>query len=376
MEKVAKKVRQSNIELLRIFAIIIIIINHMALHTPWRVVKSVNDARLVTQWLGTGGRLGVNIFILISGYFLVKSTFKWRSLSKLWVQVWLYAVGIFFIFHHFTQLGQTISLNQLRISFLPIMFNQWWFITAYIIMYLFVPFMNKFAQALSQKEYRNFLLLFLVVGSVWPTIAPKISIYSDVVWMMFVYMIGGYIRLYPDFIKNLKTKTLVGLWAGVAALMLGSIQFMNWFNSLDANKFISMVRAIGISNTRFANAPMNPLSLILAVIIFAVFLRLPIPGNKLINGLAANVFGIYLLQSSSIGHKWLWDLVDAQRFTNGWKILIYSIAVGLVIFAVGSVIVALTNLITNPLEKLTFGKLDTYLKKRKLAKVSQATETK
>ena len=357
------KQRKSNIELLRIIAILLIIINHLSLHTPWNVEKTANTARLATQWLGTGGRLGVNIFILISGYFLIKSRFKWRSVAKLWLQVWLYAIALFFIFK---ALGEPISYNQIRVSFLPIFYNQWWFITAYIIMYLFLPFINKFTLSLTKKELQKFLILTLIVGSIWPTLAPKISIYSDVTWMIFVYVVGAYIRLYPEFFNKFKMRTIFSWFIGVASLTVASIHFMNWFNSLPDNGPIKLIRSIGISNTRLANAPMSPLSLLLAVLILLIFLRLHVPHSKLINTLAANVFGVYLLQSNTISHKWLWRVVDAQRFTDASHIVIYGIFITLVIFCVGSLIVWLSNFIIKPLEQLIFGSIDNYLNKPEL----------
>lgn len=357
MASVQIKKRKSNIELLRIFAILLIIINHLSLHTPWNVEKTANVARLTTQWLASGGRLGVNIFVLITGYFLIKSRFKWRSLSKLWLQVWLYAVALFFVFR---AMGEPISYNQIRISFLPIFYNQWWFITAYVIMYLFVPFINKFILSLTKKELRRFLGLTLIVGSIWPTLAPKISIYSDVTWMIFVYIIGAYIRIYPEDFNKIKTRTILIYFSMIGILSVCSIQLMNWFNSLPANFLVKLIRSIGISNTRLANAPMSPLSLSLAVLILLIFLRLHIPYSKFINTLAANVFGVYLLQSNTISHKWLWRVVNAQQFTDAWQILTYAILITIIIFSVGSLIVWLTNFIVKPLEELIFGSFDNY----------------
>ena len=68
-------VRQSNFELLRIISIVIIIAHHIAFHGGFEYpteVVSIN--KLWIQFLLLGGKIGVDLFILISGYFLISST--------------------------------------------------------------------------------------------------------------------------------------------------------------------------------------------------------------------------------------------------------------------------------------------------------------
>ena len=63
--------RQSNIELLRIFAILIIIAHHLARHSGFSFPgNALTINRLWIQFIWVGGKLGVNIFVLISGWFM------------------------------------------------------------------------------------------------------------------------------------------------------------------------------------------------------------------------------------------------------------------------------------------------------------------
>ena len=57
-------------------------------------INSININRFVGQFLYIGGKLGVVIFVLISGYFLVDSKFKIKKLLKLFLEVLFYSVGI------------------------------------------------------------------------------------------------------------------------------------------------------------------------------------------------------------------------------------------------------------------------------------------
>ena len=98
--RISKVNRKSNFELLRIIAMILIIAHHFSLHGGFRVVQSkplIN--RIWILWLQLGGKIGVNIFVLISGYFLVSSpAFKLKKVLKLWLQLFFYSIVIYAVF--------------------------------------------------------------------------------------------------------------------------------------------------------------------------------------------------------------------------------------------------------------------------------------
>lgn len=65
------KIRNSSIELLRILAMIMIVSCHFATHGGFSFdVKIVSIPRLWWSFIEMGGNLGVDIFVLISGYML------------------------------------------------------------------------------------------------------------------------------------------------------------------------------------------------------------------------------------------------------------------------------------------------------------------
>ena len=78
--------RQSNFEFLRILAIIMIIFHHIAVHGNFSNPDVTSYLFIVLMQMG--GKIGVNIFILISGYFLIKSEkIKIKKILKLWGQM-------------------------------------------------------------------------------------------------------------------------------------------------------------------------------------------------------------------------------------------------------------------------------------------------
>ena len=71
--------RQSNIELLRIISILMIVIHHVLVHG---IYNSVNNSTL--HFIDSFVIYGVNIFLLISGYFTLN--LKWKSVINLfWI---------------------------------------------------------------------------------------------------------------------------------------------------------------------------------------------------------------------------------------------------------------------------------------------------
>lgn len=78
------KVRSSNLELLRIVSMLLIIICHSSTHGGFALAEQVLWAnKLFLQLITFGGELGVCCFILITGYFMINSTFKIKKLLKL-----------------------------------------------------------------------------------------------------------------------------------------------------------------------------------------------------------------------------------------------------------------------------------------------------
>lgn len=106
--------RNVSIELLRIVAMFLILTCHFVIHFDWdhhqlRVVLPQEPGWwsalrfVIVQY----GQVGVSIFFIISGYFLVEKSFKWNRLVKTWLQMFCYSVAFLIIvlllgaFHHY-----------------------------------------------------------------------------------------------------------------------------------------------------------------------------------------------------------------------------------------------------------------------------------
>lgn len=147
---VSKK-RQSNIELLRIIVMMLIVVHHFASYGAFTFSTSaITLNRIWFQILRSPGKICTNVFVLISGYFLVeKENLKIKKVLKMWAQIFTYSFLLFVIFACFG--GDSLNYKMILKRLLPITFVEWWFVSAYFMLYLISPFLNKFLTKLDKK---------------------------------------------------------------------------------------------------------------------------------------------------------------------------------------------------------------------------------
>ena len=91
-----KKERMANLEVLRCVAMMMVVVLHYlgkgGLLPDLTAPLSAQDT--VAWLLEAFCIVAVNVYMMISGYFLCESSFKLSRLLTLWVQLWLYSVGI------------------------------------------------------------------------------------------------------------------------------------------------------------------------------------------------------------------------------------------------------------------------------------------
>lgn len=197
------KKRIASIELLRILAMMMVVMLHYlykgGLLTSLTEEFSSTD---YTAWLLEAFSIvAVNVYMLISGYFLVESNFKLGRLAELICQVLFYSLLIPPVLMALGLLepGQ-LTIYQLLQYLLPGQMVHYWFITAYLIMYLFVPVMAAGVKQLSRRQLEvtiGLLLLFFSISkSVLPVHLEVDNRGYDGLWFLCVFLVAAYMRLY------------------------------------------------------------------------------------------------------------------------------------------------------------------------------------
>ena len=83
------KIRDSNIELLRIIAMILIILHHMVYHT--KIYMYSGENHFISLILLAGGKISVVIYILIMGYYSKESKFNVKRPLNIIFKVIIYS---------------------------------------------------------------------------------------------------------------------------------------------------------------------------------------------------------------------------------------------------------------------------------------------
>lgn len=139
---------------------ILIIAHHMAVHSDFVITAETNIwNKSLIFLLYPVGKLGVDLYIMISGFFQIASErCDYRHLVKLWLKVLFYSVlvGIIYIGLNYNDLGAVLNLQLLEKILLPIGSRDWWFISDYFVLMLLAPFLNQAFRTIEKRKYALF----------------------------------------------------------------------------------------------------------------------------------------------------------------------------------------------------------------------------
>ena len=326
--KISKNQRNSNLELLRIIAMVFIVSHHFAVHGfgDCNFVIS-NPNNYLIYFLGIFGKIGVDIFVLISAYFMVNSRFTLRKLLVLGGGVYFYSLAALLIVLLFVP-AIPITPGLLLSAILPISHDAYWFITCYVVLMLISPFLNKLVERLSKKDFLRLLALLIIMWSIYPTFTGNSFGYSELAWFVVLYFIGAFIRLHLDINKFSSKKLFVILIVSFILLYLASSimgQLAIIFNVKNlANG------SLGVINVVMFLAGDNKLFvLIISIMFFLIFLKRKEFSNKYINYVAGSTLGVYLIHDNDFIRQYLWDhLINVSSYyysPNLWIVAIISI---------------------------------------------------
>lgn len=291
------KTRNSNIELLRIISIIMIVVSHYCVHgvgSVHLVSLPIGINRFLLEFL-TLGNLGSILFVLISGYYLINSnSVKLKKLIRINFQILFYSVIIYcilLILHI-----EPFKLMNLGKSMLPITFKMYWFATAYIMIYLFHPYINKLLNNFTRKEHLLFILLMILIFSIFGTLTYSDYYGNELIQFLLFYSIGAYLFKYSDNYFNKNNNNIKILIASISLIILSII-------TLD---ILGCYKEFFGAHSRYLLSRTSPLAILFCVCLFNVFKERKTFSNSLINSISSLIFGVYLISDNRFVRPLLW----------------------------------------------------------------------
>ena len=151
--------RNSAVELLRILSMLLIVGCHFATYGGFSFSASdLSPARFLYGFWELGGNLGTDIFVLISGYYLIENdsfSIRREKAFRLWAQIFFWSLLLFAV-SFLWGAGDLSGKNILRTLF-PVTFSRWWFASTYFVLYLLHPFLRKGLPPLSFGRFGHVL---------------------------------------------------------------------------------------------------------------------------------------------------------------------------------------------------------------------------
>jgi hypothetical protein len=291
------------------------------------------------------GVVAVNCFVLISGYFSIKAT--WKG----FIHLYIFCASYYLFFGILDSLNiinphpfGIIELKRIILSFFPFTHSGNWFLQVYFCLFIISPLLNKLINSLD--KYKHILcLLLLTIVNIWlgfyatnpmPNNSNPNTNGYNIMNFIYLYFIGRYIYLYLSTTYKIKSYLLLyilfSLILSVLVLLVNKFEINSWYvlklNSWDYN---------------------NPLVLLSSISLFLVFKKIKIQ-SKIINWFATSALAIFIIHTS-IPYGYIFQYLNSKFGLNWYVGVLYFITV-VVVFFVCLFTDTIRMLITNPIENI------------------------
>ncbi len=291
------KKRNSNIELLKIIAIFIIVINHVTMTLTTNNIYSSqyllpeiatsNIQHLIIFFFRYFGSWGNCIFLVCSAWFLLEQPkIKLQKVIKIILNVWV--ISILILVGVMLLPNINVDSKYILYSLFPNIFANNWFVTCYILLYLVHPYLNIIIKSLSKNQLLVFnivtFILYMLIGS----IKSDLLFNNQLIMFIVIYMYVAYVKFYMrDFHTNMKKNVYLFIISSLFILL--SYLALNW-----------LVLNIGHWQNKIIhfNTLSNPFILLSAISIFNISNNFKERNIKVINYISSITLLIYIIHEN------------------------------------------------------------------------------
>lgn len=316
--------RDSNIELLRLVAMFSIVLLHLTIngtsfYSPDAAIKDHCIANTIVGFT----YVGVNCFILISGFFGIK--FSWRSLLNLYFVCFTYElVGL--VAALFYRPDFQIHPSDIGSLFFPLSHSSLWYIRCYVVLLFLSPILNAGLNAREKNSYQHVLILLTILnlyfGWFWKNTDYNGDGYN-ISQFIFLYVIGGYLHRYiqPEWICSKRYYFLCGYI--LLSLLWGITQDFHVFGH-------NIPHWNGWSYS-------NPIVILSAICLFLFFRSISFH-SRIVNFIAKGTLAVYVLHCNCNigGILYQFTRTIIENYSIGIQVLILIVIAFLLTILVSS----------------------------------------
>lgn len=323
--------RQPGYELLRIVAMLMIVLLHLVgygLYADGPVVEFGHTPAGLLEYIAMQtvyllSASSVNLYVMITGYFMVTASAKWEKIPKIWLQTAFYAVGLYLLFigcGRASFFWGELAGSVVAIGTCGTPGHGYWFVEQYLGLVALSPFINLTLRKLSSRQYAlltavlwamDFSVLRFGLG---PLYGGDQSLFHFIV----IYTTAGGLRRFAP-LQSVSSGRLGAAMAITVALAIAGTLAIDF-------RIHHTVKLL--LHSPFLNY--NGLAMINAVILFTLTGRLRIsPGHAatLIGRLAPCSLGVYLIHENAYMRQWIWQELLPHCGVTPHNVLLYAIAI-------------------------------------------------
>ena len=271
----------------------------------------------------------VNCYALVSGYLMLGKEIKPSRITELWFEVFFYSVSISAIM--MIVYRDLFSARNIVYAVTPIISNQYWYMTSYFMMYLFVPMMNKFADAANKKVFTATIVVILVLTTGSLMIKQdgfRLNDGYSPIWLMIMYLVGAYMKKFNVGAKMKK-------WLALLLYVISSL--CSFILCVFSKKLLKIMLGNDISYLSYT----SPFVVLSAIFLFIFFSKLKFgkKTEKLINYITPAALGVYLIHTHPLVFNKLMKDIAMPLVNHGTAAMIFgSVAMALAVFIICIVI--------------------------------------
>lgn len=318
--------RSSNIELYRIFLMLGIIAHHLVVNSGLTQLYDFNNITfnmVFAQCFGMFGKIGINCFVLITGYFMINKNITLKKFLKLYLEYKFYTI-LFYLIFLITGYSEFNLKALIKVVFSTVYAAGSGFTGTYIFFFLLIPFLNVLIKNITKKQFELLLIILITYFTIISTFFLH-NTWNYILWFCVIYFIGAYIKLYPiKFFE--KQKLMIFLTITTFLIIFASIICIDYlgpiFGFYDAYHFVVDCHKV--------------LALVLSILLFITFKNLKIKNLKIINIPASSTFGILLIHSISDDmRRLLWnDIFNIPKLYLSQYFPLYAFAITVSVYLV------------------------------------------
>ncbi len=308
--------RQSNIELLRIIAMLLL----MGVHANYVVFGAPSTSEIIDNPPNAFFRIltenicivGVNVFILISGWFGIR--YKTKSLSNLIFQCLFFSIAVYLVCF----ITGEVEFNRINIlSSLLLYLNAYWFVWAYLVLYIIAPMLNPFIENSKRKTLKRALIMFWTVEMIIAFFTSCGFFNGGYSPLHFIglYLLSRYFSLY---IKNYNKWLCLTIY--ILCVLCNTL--MCFLPAIMFGKDCGVLSSISLAYT-------GPFNIVGALALLLFFTKVNVK-SKLINWISVSCLTVYLIHSHEC--IYLKYRAIAQNIYNNFSgVMFFSVIIAFII---------------------------------------------